>query len=153
MLIRNRVAAGVAAAVAAGGLLAGAAIPAQASASQPLAARTGSAAQQYGMHMEAQLRGHGAYRSARGHADYQSYRYRHMDVSLWNVRRLAGHVVVIYVHGTRAGTMRIWSGGSGHFERGYGIPRCGPGTVITIRTRSGALVATGIFRRHWMMMR
>lgn len=72
-------------------------------------------------------------------------------MSLWNARRLAGRTVVIYVHRTRVGTMRIWRGGSGYFERSRGVPRCSAGTVIRIRTRSGVLVASGTFRRHWMM--
>lgn len=150
MLNRHRVAAGLAAAVTAGGLLAAAAIPAQATIGQA-PARTAPAARCCGMHLEARLHGNGAYRPAGGHADYQSYGYRRMDLSLWNARRLAGHTVVVYVAGTRVGTMRIWRGGSGHFGRSRGMPRCGPGTIISIRTRSGALVASGAFRRHWMM--
>ncbi len=150
MPIRNRLAAGLAAALTMGGLLAGTAIPAHAAAHAP-AAHAITASQMPGMHLEAALHGTAGYRSARGHADYRSYGHRQMDLSLWNARRLAGRTVVVYVHGTRVGTMRIWRGGSGHFWRGRGIPRCGPGTVITIRTRSGALVATGSFHRHRMM--
>lgn len=150
MLIRNRVAAGLAAAITTGGLLAGTAIPAHAAAPAP-AAHAVAAARMPGMHLDAGLHGGGGYRSARGHAGYESYWRRHLDVSVWNARRLAGRTVVVYVHGTRVGTMRIWRGGSGHFERSRGVPRCSAGTIISIRTRSGALVASGTFHRHWIM--
>lgn len=149
-MIRHRIAAGLAAAATVGGLLL-AAVPAQAAGTSAAVPRSGqvSALGHRGMHLEAGLRGHGSYRSVRGHAGYDSR--RHLDVSVWNAHRLAGRRLVVYVHGTRLGTMRIWRGGSGHFERGRGVPRCWAGTVLAIRTRSGALVATGTFHRHRMM--
>jgi hypothetical protein len=99
-------------------------------------------------HLEASLRGSSAYPSVRGHADYESSRRRHMDVSVWHARRLAGHTVVVYVRGTKVGTMHIWRGGRGHLSRSRGVPRCSAGTIIRIRTRSGSLVASGTFHRH-----
>lgn len=152
MLIRHRIGAGLAALATATGLLAAGAAGAQAASTHVQAARTVQPAVQHrGMHLEAGLRGSGTYRSVRGHADYESHWRRHLDVSLWNARRLAGRTFVVYVHGTRVGIIRIWHGGSGHFERSRAVPRCSPGTVISVRTRSGALVASGTFHRDWMM--
>lgn len=150
MLIRHRIAAVLAAAVTAGALLAAGSWPAQAAPSSAAAgARTACCMR---LSLEAGLHGSSAYPSVRGHADFESSRHRHLDVSLWDARRLAGRTVVVYVHGTRVGTMRIGRGGSGHFSRSRGIPRCSPGTVIRIRTRSGSRVASGTFRRHHRMM-
>jgi hypothetical protein len=98
--------------------------------------------------LEAGLHGSTAYPSVRGHADYMSSWRRELDVSIWNARRLAGKTVVVYVHGTRVGTMHVWSGGSTHMNRHCGVPRCSAGTVIQIRTQSGKLVASGTFHRH-----
>ncbi len=100
-------------------------------------------------HLEAALHGSSAYRVVRGHADYMSYRYRELDVSIWNARRLAGHKLIVYVHGTRAGTMTVWRGGSAHLDRHRGVPACSPGTIMRVRTGSGTLVASGTFHRDW----
>lgn len=151
MFIKTRIAAGLVAATATGAVLVAGAMPVQAAPAGP--ARTAAVGCCMQRHLEAHLRGHGAYRQARGHADYQSSWRRHLDVSLWNARRLAGRTVFVYVRGTRAGSMHIWRGGSGHFSRGRGIPRCTAGTVISIRTKAGMLVASGTFRRHSWMMR
>ena len=104
-------------------------------------------------HLEAGLHGSSAYPRVRGHADYMSSWRRELDVSIWNARRLAGKTLVVYVHGTRAGTMHVWRGGSAHMNRHRGVPRCSAGTVIRIRTQSGKLVASGTFHRQggWMM--
>lgn len=151
MLIGHRTAASLAALVTCAGLLGAATAQAQAASTSVQAARTAQAAPQHpGRHLEAALHGAAGHRSARGHADYESHWRRHLDVSVWNTR-LAGRSLVVYVHGTRVGTMRIWRGGSGHFERSHGVPRCSPGTVISIRTRSGGLVASGTFHRDHMM--
>lgn len=146
MLIRTRLAAGLAAAAATAAMLGAAAVPAQAAARGPGAPAAAGCCM--ARHLEAGLHGSSAYPAVRGHADFESSWRRHLDVSVWNARRLAGRTVVVFVGRTRVGAMHIWRGGSGHFSRGRGIPRCGPGTVIRIRTRSGALVASGTFRRH-----
>lgn len=100
------------------------------------------------MHLEAGLHGSSAYPSVRGHADYMSSWRRELDVSIWNARSLAGRTVVLYVDGTRAGTLHVWSGGSAHLNHHRGVLRCSPGTAIRIRTRSGKLVASGTFHRR-----
>lgn len=152
MQIRGRIAAALMTMAATGGLLTATAATAQA-ADTHAQARTAQAAPQYysSHHLQASLYGSSAHRSVRGHADYRSYGYRHLDVSVWNARRLAGRTLVVYVHGTRVGTMHIWGSGSGHFYRSSGVPTCSAGTAIRIRTGSGTLVASGTFHRMWMM--
>lgn len=150
MLIRTRLAAGLGTAVAATALLVSGAVPVQAAGSGPV--RTAAAAAAMHRHLEARLHGSSAHPSVRGHADYESSWRRHLDVSVWNARRLAGRTLVVYVHGTKAGTMHIGRGGAGHLSRSRGVPRCSAGTIIRIRTRSGGLVASGTFRRHHHMM-
>lgn len=151
MMIRHRIAAVTVALATAGGLAGAGAVSAQAAVPQARAAGAMQAAAAHGMHLGAGLRGNGAYQVIRGHASYESYRYRHMDLSLWNARRLAGRTLVVYVHGTRVGSMRIWGGGLGRFTARRGVPRCSAGTAIAIRTRTGALVASGTFHRSPMM--
>lgn len=151
MLIGHRTAASLAALATCAGLLGAAATQAQAASTSVQGARTVQAAPHHpGRHLEAALRGAAGHRSARGHAGYESHWRRHLDVSVWNTR-LAGRTLVVYVHGTWVGTMRIRRGGSGHFERSRGVPRCSAGTVISIRTRPGVLVASGTFHRDRMM--
>jgi hypothetical protein len=149
MLIRDRIVAGLAAAATAGALLAAGSVSAQAA--PAAAASTARTVCCMRSGLEAGLHGSSAYRSVRGHAEFRSWGRRHLEVSLWNARHLAGRTLVVYVHGTRAGTMHIGRGGSGHFNRSRGVPRCSAGTVILIRTQSGTRVASGTFHRHWMM--
>lgn len=100
------------------------------------------------MHLEAGLRG--GYPHAAGHADYQSgWRSRHLEVRVWNIRRLAGARLVVYVHGTRAGRMTVSRSGYAHLDLARGVPACGAGQPVRVRTAKGALVASGTFYRHW----
>lgn len=149
MQIKGRIAAALTTIAAAGGLLTATAATAQAAATHAQA-HAARAAPQYSRHLEAGLYGSSAYRSVRGHGDYQSYGRRHLEVSVWNARRLAGRTLIVYAHGTRVGTMHIL-GGSGHFSRSSGIPACSPGTTIRIRTGSGTLDASGTFHGMGMM--
>lgn len=152
MQTRLRIAATLMTVVTASGLLTATAATAQA-ASTHAQAHAAQAAPQYSSsrHLEARLYGSSAYRSVRGHADYQSYGYRHLEVSLWNARNLAGYNLVVYANGRWAGTMNIWGGGSGHFYRTRGVPTCWSGAPIRVRTHSGRLVASGTFYRMGMM--
>ncbi len=98
--------------------------------------------------LEAGLRG--GYPHAAGHADYQSgWGHRHLDVQVWNIRRLAGTRLVVYVHGTRAGTMTVSRSGYAHLGLARGVPACGAGQPVRVRTPKGALIASGTFYRHW----
>jgi hypothetical protein len=148
MLIKTRVAAVLVAVAVSGGLMTAAAVSAQAADTHPQASVVHVAAQARGMNLQAGLRGSGAYPPVRGHSGYQSgWQGRHMQVALWNARRLAGRTLVVFVHGTRVGALRIGRGGWGGLSLGHGVPACSPGTVIRVRTRSGVLVASGTFRR------
>lgn len=149
MLIRHRIAAGLAAAATACALLVAGSVSAQAAPAGAASRAETACCMRH--NLEAALHGTSAYLSVRGHADFQSSWRRRLDVSLWNARRLAGRTLVVYVHDTRVGTIHIGRGGSGHFSRSRGVPRCSPGTVILIRTQSGTRVASGTFHRHWMM--
>ena len=87
------------------------------------------------MGLHAGLYGSRAYPHGAGHAGYQSgYRYRHLDLGVWNIRRLAGRTLVVYVHGTRAGAMTVSRSGYAHLYRSAGVPRCQPGQPVRVRT-------------------
>lgn len=104
------------------------------------------------MHLEATLHGSSAYRSVHGHAGYMSYWHREIDLSLWNARKLAGKTLIVYLHGTKVGTMTVRRGGSAHMYQHHGVPACSPGTTIRITTKPGKLIASGTLRHHhWMM--
>lgn len=149
MLIRHRIATVLAAAATAGALLAAGSVSAQAAPARSDSSAATACCMRH--HLEAALHGTSTYGSVRGHADFESSWRRHLDVSLWNARHLAGRTLVVYVRGTRVGTMHIWRGGSGHFSRSRGVPRCSSGSVILIRTQSGTRVASGTFRNRRMM--
>lgn len=152
MQIKGRIAAVLVAVATAGGLLTAAAASAQAADTQAQAvqARTVQAAPQYHwMHLGAGLYGSSTYPAVRGRADY--YSYGSLGVSVWNASRLAGRTLVVYVHGTWAGTMRVSADGHAHFYHRSGAPTCSAGTAIRVRTGSGTLVASGTFYRMGMM--
>lgn len=146
MKITHRLAGVLAAATTAGTLLATGAIPAQA-APGAAATTTQTACCMHRHHLHAGLWGSSTYPRVRGHADYMSSWRRQLNVSIWNARRLAGHWVTVYVHGTRVGTMKVWRDGEAHMYRHRGIPAVSAGQRIKIRTHSGTLVASGTFHR------
>lgn len=141
MMMTRRLAGGLAAAVAAAGMLAGT-VPAQAATAAPAQSR---------MELQAGLHGSSAYPRAGGHASYMSYYRRELHVQVWDVSRLRGRTLVVYVHGTRAGTMTVTRYGTAHLNRYRAVPACQAGQPIRVRTRAGTLVASGIFRHHRMM--
>lgn len=69
------------------------------------------------------------------------------DVHLGGVARLAGRHLVVYVHGSRAGTMTVSRTGYTHLDR-HGAPACRAEQAVRVRTGCGPLVAGGTFRRH-----
>ena len=71
--------------------------------------------------------------------------YRHLDVQVWNVRRLAGSRLVVYVHGARAGTMIVSRSGYAHLYLARGVMPCQAGQPVRVRTLKGTLVASGAF--------
>ena len=149
MMIRRRLAGALVAAATAAGLLSAGIAPAAQAA--PAAVRAPAVQAQAAMGMmglHAGLYGGRAYPHGAGHAGYQSgYRYRHLDVGVWNIRQLAGHRLVVYVHGTRAGTITVSRSGYAHLYRSTGVPRCQPGQPVRVRTQNGTLVASGTMRR------
>lgn len=104
----------------------------------------------HGMELQAGLHGSHAYPRVTGTAGYEPGDHgRELDVHLSRATRLAGSHLVIYLHGIRTGTMTVSRSGYAHMDRHAGVPLCRAGQVIRIRTRSGALVASGTFRiRH-----
>ncbi len=139
-MLKLRLAGALLAAATAAGMLSAGAAPAQAAPAHQ--------AMMMGRHLEAGLHGSRAYPRAGGHAEYASgYRYRHLDVRVWNIRRLAGRTLVVYVHGTWAGRMTVSRYGYAHMYRDRGVPRCQAGQSVRVRTRSGTLVVSGTFHR------
>ena len=85
---------------------------------------------------------------AAGNARFESRAgNRELTVNLSGTARLAGRTLVVFVHGTRAGTMTVTMTGRAHLHR-HGAPACRAGQPVRIRTRAGRLVASGIFRTH-----
>ena len=147
MGVYRRVAGGlVAAALAVVGVAAPVAAGAPAGAG-PVAATT--ALFMHGRHLETGLHGSRAYRHAGGHASYESWSgHRELHVRMWDVRGLHGQVLVVYVHGVRAGSMRVTRFGGAFLNRHHGVPACRSGQRVQVRTTGGALVGSGTFRGH-----
>ena len=64
-------------------------------------------------------------------------------------RSAMGTRLVVYVHGIRAGTMTVSRSGHAHLDLARGVPACGAGQPVRVRTMNGALIASGTFYRHW----
>jgi hypothetical protein len=96
----------------------------------------------------AALHGSQSFPHAAGTAKFESRASgRELNVSLSGVRSLAGRTLVVFVHGTRAGTMTVTNTGRAHLHR-HGAPACRAGQPARIRTRAGTLVASGTFSAH-----
>ena len=96
----------------------------------------------------ATLHGSRTFPQAAGNARFESRAgHRELTVNLSGAARLAGRTLVVFVHGTRAGTMTVTTAGRAHLHR-HGAPACRAGQPVRIRTRAGTLVASGIFRTH-----
>lgn len=130
----SRLALGLVPAVAAAGLLAAGIGPVQASARQDT-----------GLH--AALHGSQTFPRATGNARFEvRHNGRELHVSLSHATRLAGARLVIFVHGTRTGTMVVSPAGTAHLDRHHGVPATRAGQPIRVRTRAGTLVVSGTFR-------
>lgn len=100
-----------------------------------------------GAYLQTGLRGGHSYPHAGGHAGYQSwYGHRELHVRMWNLRRLRGQILVVYVHGTRAGIMRVTRYGDAWLNQRHGMPMCRAGQRIQVETGHGILVAAGTWR-------
>ena len=136
MMFSRRLAATLAAAAMTTATAAGAMIPAQ-------------AAVMHDMELHATLHGSDAHPRATGTASFESGDHgRELDVQVSRIPGLAGSRLVIFVHGVRAGTMTVSGAGSAHLDRHGGVPACRSGQAIRVRTGSGTLVGSGIFRPH-----
>ena len=104
-------------------------------------------------HLEARLRGSSAYTSARGHADYERMMCcrPELDVDLRNLSSLSGKTLAVFAAGTKVGTSTVHSTGSFHFYRRGGVPRLSAGDVVSVKRKSGTLVASGTLRRTCCM--
>ncbi|HVB46204.1 MAG TPA: hypothetical protein VNF47_26325 [Streptosporangiaceae bacterium] len=107
------------------------------------------AAPMHNIELHVVLHGSNAHPMATGTASFESGDHgRELDVHVSRIPGLAGSHLVVYVHGVRAGTMTVSRAGFAHLDRHRGVPACRSGQAIRVRTRSGTLVASGIFRRH-----
>ena len=150
MRMSRRLRSGLAAVAVAAGMTA-AALPAQAATAAPaVQAQTVAvmAPAHMGVELQAVLRGSGVYRHATGHASYEADSHREMHVSLAGLGRLAGHRLVVYVHGAKAGTLLVSRTGHAVLDMHRGVPLCKAGQPIRIRTLTGTLVVSGAFMPH-----
>ena len=147
MRMSRRVSGGLlAAAVAAG--VATAAVPAQAVTAAPARAVAVAAPAHMGMELQAVLRGTGAWRHASGRVSYEAGAHREMHMQLAGLGRLAGHRLVVYVHGARAGTIVVSRSGHAVLNMHRGVPLCRAGQPVRVRTLSGTLIVSGTFMGH-----
>jgi hypothetical protein len=98
--------------------------------------------------LEAHMRSTAAFPNARGHAEYESdSNGREFEISIAGVRALAGHRLIVRMHGDFVGRMTVGSLGRAHLDRHSGVPRMAAGTVVRVRTGSGRLVTYGTLHR------
>jgi hypothetical protein len=142
---------GLLAATVSAGAWSAAALPARAATAVPARAAAVTAPAPRMMELQAALHGSGVFRHAGGHASYMAYSHRELHVRLWNVRQLAGHRLAVFVHGARAGAMRVSRSGYAALNLYRGVPACKAGQFIQVRTVSGRLVASGKFAGHHRM--
>lgn len=135
-MFSRRVSAGLAAAVMAFGVAAAGTAAAEAA---PL----------HNIELHAVLHGSHAHPRATGMATFESSEHgRELDVHMSHLGDLVGRRLIVFVHGVRAGSMIVTRAGTAQLHRHHGVPRCRSGQRIGVRTRSGVLVASRIFRRH-----
>ena len=80
--------------------------------------------------------------TAHGHAEYDADRSgREFEIRVKGLHGLAGHRLVVRVHGDRVGKMTVHHGVA-HMDRESGVPAMSAGDVIKVRA-SGALVSRG----------
>lgn len=105
------------------------------------------AAQAHGTDLDARLTGPSATGRAWYDVDHRDRhgQHRELGVSVWNARRLAGRSLVVYVHGSRVGSMTVTRYGTAHLDRHGDMPAMHAGWPVRVRTQSGPLVAAGSF--------
>jgi hypothetical protein len=103
--------------------------------------------------LRTRLQGSAAFTKANGFSEYdRSPRDREIEVTVRDIGGLAGRNVVVFVHGTKVGAMRVSSAGVAHrewdTEHGQSVPVASAGDVVTVRTVGGTLVASGKYVRE-----
>ena len=96
------------------------------------------------------LTGSSAYPAVNGKAKYKvDGSTREFQVEIEDAKVLAGKVLGVYSNSTLVGRMRVSALGTARLtrstERGQTVPFISSGTVIRVRTGTGALVVSGTF--------
>jgi hypothetical protein len=88
-----------------------------------------------------------AFPAAKGSATFKAKAgERELEGQVEHVRRLAGRTVTFYVGGKRLGSAKVGALGAAHIERRNGAaPAIGAGTVVSVKTAGGVLIARGSF--------
>ena len=108
-----------------------------------------SAAQASEIDLEASMGASAGFPAAHGHAEYDAdASHREFDLSVGGLQSLAGHRVVVRVHGDVVARPTVGPRGHVHVDRHAGVPRVAAGNVVRLRTSSGTLVSSGTFRVH-----
>ena len=106
-----------------------------------------SPAQAAEIDLEAHLGPTAAFTHVHGEAEFeQQGSLREFNISIHRVRKLAGRTVVVRVHGTFVGRMRVHADGFAHMDRHAGVPGMSAGDVVRVRTKAGKLVTRGALR-------
>jgi hypothetical protein len=88
-----------------------------------------------------------AFPAAKGSATFKAKAgERELEAQVEHVRRLAGRTVTFYVGGKRLGSAKVGALGAAHIERRNGaVPAVNAGTVVSVKTAGGVLIARGAF--------
>lgn len=88
-----------------------------------------------------------AFPAAKGSATFKAKAgERELEAQVEHVRRLAGRTVTFYVGGKRLGSAKVGTLGAAHIERRNGaVPAVSAGTVVSVKTAGGVLIARGSF--------
>lgn len=88
-----------------------------------------------------------AFPAAKGSATFKAKAgERELEAQVEHVRRLAGRTVTFYVGGKKLGSAKVGALGAAHIERRNGaVPVVNAGTVVSVKTAGGVLIARGSF--------
>jgi hypothetical protein len=91
-----------------------------------------------------------AYRRAHGSAQYQAQPGQsEFQVEISRLAPLAGNSLLVRVNGANIGSMKVSKTGIAQLnrnsERGQRVPAIAHGSTVTVKTRAGAVVASGTF--------
>jgi hypothetical protein len=108
------------------------------------------AAEAKGTVTQIELSGSAKYPKANGSAKYKvDGKDREFQVELEDAKQLSGKKVYVFVDGRKVGALKISALGTGRLkrstERGQTVPNITNGSLVEIKTSSGALVVSGSF--------